>query len=69
MVAGVVYGCGALTVHKSIPMVKDTPRQFVRLSMPSDAPWYEGYTVNPLGVKPTGPIHDRRAFMDYRATP
>lgn len=69
MAAGVVYGCGALTVHESIPMVKDTPRLFVRLSMPSDAPWYEGYTVNPLGVKPTGPIHDRRAFMDYRATP
>jgi len=59
-----VYWCDGLCVHESIPMIKDTQRQFVRLSMPSSAPWFEGYTENPLGVKPTGPILAKRAFME-----
>lgn len=66
MQAGEVYWCGPTAVHESIPMAKDACRQFVRLSMPSDAPWYEGYTRNPTGVEPTGPIHPVRAeFMAY----
>ena len=68
MLPGVVYWCGPLTVHESVAMSKPTRRQFVRLSMPSDAPWYRGYTENPLGIAPTGPIHEpRTVFMEHRA--
>ncbi len=63
-----VYHCGPLTVHESLPVWQTVPRQFIRISMPSDAPWYEGYTENPLGIKPTGPIHPRREKqMGYRS--
>ena len=61
--AGDVYWLDGLCVHESMPMPEDTERQFVRLSMPSDAPWFDGYTENPLGVQPTGPILARREFM------
>lgn len=37
-------------------MKEDCERTFVRLSMPNDAPWYNGYTKNPKGIKPTGVI-------------
>jgi len=68
MEANNVYAFGSLGVHESLPMTKDTQRQFVRLSMPNDCPWYEGYTPNPLGIKPTGPIHSaRNEFMAFRA--
>jgi hypothetical protein len=60
MQPGVVYHCNPTAVHESMLMTQDTARQFCRLSMPSDAPWYEGYTENPLGVKPGGPILPRR---------
>lgn len=70
MQPGQVYWCGPLTVHESIPAKEPVKRQFVRLSMPSTAPWYEGYTENPLGIKPTGPIHPRRSeFMEFRRLP
>lgn len=49
-----VYWCSAMCVHESLPMEADTERTFVRLSMPSKAPWYEGYTRNPKGVEPAG---------------
>jgi hypothetical protein len=63
----VVYLCAPDLVHEGLPMAVDTPRQFCRVSFPSDAPWYEGYTPNPLGIKPTGPIHPPRSeFMAYR---
>lgn len=62
--AGKVYWLDGLCVHESMPMIERAPRQFVRLSMPSTAPWFEGYTVNPLGIEPTGPILPRREFMD-----
>lgn len=61
---GTVYWLDPLCVHESIPMTNDTFRTFVRLSMPSDAPWFEGYDHNPLGIKPTGPILSRREFMN-----
>lgn len=61
---GEVYWLDGLCVHESVPMTERVPRQFVRLSMPSCAPWFEGYTVNPLGIEPTGPILPRREFMD-----
>lgn len=60
---GLVYWVDGLCVHESLPMPKDTHRSFVRLSMPSDAPWFEGYTENPLGVAPAGKILPRRKFM------
>lgn len=62
--ANEVYWLDGLCVHESVPMAEPTARQFVRLSLPSCAPWFEGYTENPLGIKPTGPILPRRAFMD-----
>ncbi len=61
------YWCGPMMVHEAIPMKENTKRSFVRVSYPSNAPWYEGYTVNPLGVQPTGPIHPARdKYMAYR---
>jgi hypothetical protein len=62
--AGEVFWVDGLCVHESVAMTRPTPRQFVRLSLPSNAAWFEGYTENPLGVLPTGPILPRRSFMD-----
>jgi len=62
--ANQVYWVDGLCVHESVPQIARVDRQFVRLSMPSTAPWFEGYTVNPLGVMPTGEILPRREFMD-----
>jgi len=61
--AGEVWWVDGACVHASLPMAHPTARQFVRLSLPSEAPWFEGYTVNPLGVKPSGPVLPRRPFM------
>ena len=62
-----VYWCSPLMVHESIPAPETYKRQFCRVSYPSQCPWYEGYTENPLGIKPTGPIHPARTeFMAYR---
>lgn len=60
------YRMGGMTVHETLPAKADQERQFVRISMPSDAPWYENYTRNPLGVKPAGPILPARKQMEYR---
>jgi hypothetical protein len=60
----VVYWASGHCVHESIPQPVSVKRQFVRLSLPSDAPWFEGYTENPLGIKPTGEILPRREYMD-----
>lgn len=66
--ANQAYWLGPMTVHEVFPMKEATKRQFVRISMPSTAPWYEGYTENPNGIKPTGPIHPARTeFMQHRA--
>lgn len=58
------YWFDGLCVHESIPQPESISRQFMRLSLPSDAPWFDGYTENPLGVKPSGEILSRREFMD-----
>jgi hypothetical protein len=60
--AGMAYWFGPMCVHESLPMTQRTERQFVRLSMPSKGPWFDGYTEN-LMVQPTGPILPRREFM------
>lgn len=64
LAANHVYWLDGLCVHESIPQQTTTDRQFVRLSLPSRAPWFDGYTKNPLGILPTGPILPRRAQMD-----
>jgi len=61
--ANTVYWMAPLCVHESLPAGYAQKRQFLRLSMPSTADWYEGYTENPLGVKPTGAIKPRRRFV------
>lgn len=64
-----VYMLGALSVHDSIPpsRTERVERQLIRISLPNNAPWYEGYTKNILGIMPTGPIHQPRTnFMNYR---
>lgn len=67
LLGGIAYFLNETAVHETIPMISDTNRQFVRLSMPSNAPWYEGYTENPLGVKPNGLIKPARSeFMNFR---
>jgi hypothetical protein len=64
---GIIYLCSPMTVHEALPMTADTRRQFCRVSFPSSAPWYEGYTENPLGIRPAGPVHPRRVEqMGYR---
>ena len=64
---GGIYHFGAMTVHKSLTFTETVERQFLRVSMPSDAPWYQGYTPNPE-VQPTGPILPPRPqeYMDYQ---
>lgn len=52
-----------LCVHESVEQKEDCERIFVRLSMPSAAPWFEGYTKNPLGILPTGKILPKREFQ------
>ena len=60
-----VYWVDGLCVHESLPMKKDTFRQMVRLTMPNDNPWFEGFTLNPKGIKHTGKMMPRRIeFMD-----
>jgi len=58
--AGRIYWCDPLCVYESIPVSETTERQLLRLSLPSVAPWFEGYTENPDGTLPTGPVLPRR---------
>ena len=51
-----VFWADGLCVHESLPTDIDVKRQFVRISMPSNSPWFKGYTENPLGIHPTGYI-------------
>lgn len=59
-----IYWVDGACVHESLPVEKPIHRQFVRLSMPSNGPWFEGYTKNPEGILPSGEILPARtAFM------
>ena len=62
--ANTVYWVDGACVHESMPVDKPTNRQFIRLSMPSNGPWFEGYTENPCGILPSHDTLPRRAFMD-----
>lgn len=62
--AGQIYWVDGACVHESLPVDKDTDRQFLRLSMPSNGPWFKGYTENPEGIKPSNDIlQERKEFM------
>lgn len=66
--AGRLYYCSPFCVHESLPMTSDVERTLIRVSLPSDAPWYEGYTPNPIGILPAGEILPARTEqMAYRA--
>lgn len=58
--ANTAYWVDGACVHESVPVTEVTKRQFVRLSMPNNGPWFEGYTENPYGIQPTGPTLPRR---------
>ena len=61
---GQVYWVDGACVHESMPVIETTERQFVRLSMPSNGPWFEGYTVNPTGILPSAEtLPARTQFM------
>lgn len=57
--AGQVFWADGLCMHESYPAPACTSRQFVRISLPNNAPWFVGYTPNPLGILPSGPIIDQ----------
>lgn len=62
--AGEIYWVDGACVHESLPVTERTRRQFVRLSMPSNGPWFEGYTPNPTGILPSAEIlPERTKFM------
>lgn len=58
--ANELYWVDGACIHKSLPVEEDTKRQFLRLSMPSNAPWFKGYTKNPKGILPSNDILPRR---------
>lgn len=58
--AGDVIWADGLCVHQSFAPEEAVKRQFVRVSLPNNSPWFEGYTENPLGIKPTGKIIKER---------
>jgi len=61
---GEVYWLDGACVHESVPVSENMRRQFVRLSMPSNGPWFEGYTPNPYGIMPSNEILPARTdFM------
>ena len=65
-----IYWMAELCVHESMPLEADSYRQFVRLTIPFSQEtdvWFEGYTLNPLGVLPTGKIMPRRPQMQKYA--
>lgn len=56
------YWVDGACVHESMPVTEETERQFVRLSMPSNGPWFENYTPSPVGVMPSADILPPRNF-------
>lgn len=65
---GQVYWLDGGCVHESLPVREPVDRVFVRLSMPSSGPWFEGYTENPdPSIKPSNDILPRRdTFMENK---
>lgn len=69
MSPGTAYRVHGLAPHESFAAPVRRRRAFVRLSMPSTAPWFDGYTPSPCGVRPTGPILPRRKYMERKQPP
>lgn len=44
-------------VHESFALPEDRTRTFIRITPPSDVPWPDYYTHNPLGIYPKDVIH------------
>lgn len=60
-----VYWLSGLCVHESMPVENEVNRTFVRITMPNDKPWFDGFTLNPKGIKHEGKMMPRRTkFMD-----
>lgn len=68
LAADVIHWLSGTCIHESLPQTQRTQRQLVRLSMPSDAPWFDGYTPSPFGIMPTGQTLSRRPYMSTRMT-
>lgn len=67
MEAMTAYWLAPDTPHRPAVFDREVRRTFLRLSAPNDAPWYEGYTVNPA-VPPSGPILPyRKRQMEWDA--
>lgn len=67
MKPGHVYWCSPMAIHESIPMLRDTKRQMMRVSMPSKGPYHRDYTPNPIGIMPVGePAKARLKQMNFR---
>lgn len=58
--AGDVIWADGLLVHESYAAQHAVDRQFVRVSLPNNSPWFVGYSENPLGIKPCGRVIDER---------
>lgn len=58
--AGDVIWADGLLVHESYPAQHAVHRQFVRVSLPNNSPWFVGYSENPLGIQPCGRVVDER---------
>ena len=56
----IVYWLDPLTVHESISIPLQCQRQFIRISLPSNAGWPNSCTPNPTGVQPAGSIIGKR---------
>lgn len=60
-----IYWVDGACIHESLPVKERIKRQFVRLSMPSNGPWFEGYTENPTGILPSAEtLPVRTTFME-----
>lgn len=66
-------GNGMLTISSTahckayLGVVEGTPKdegECDHLAMPSNGPWFEGYTEKPCGILPSNEILPRRQFMD-----
>lgn len=63
-----IYSMGSLCIHETLPMQSESRRQFIRLSLPSNAAWPSSNTPNPKGIRPTGGIDSPRPrqFTEYK---
>lgn len=68
LLANKAYWANGGCVHESLPVKQACERQWIRITFPSDGYWWNEYTHNPLGIKPSGPIRHGRKEMAERAS-